>query len=362
MPQSLRIADLSRILVAIILLGALLVGCFVVMRPFLPGILWGSMIAVASWPLLLRVQGWLGGRRGWASVCMLLLLSLFIVVPLTLSIVTLVEHGGEVVDWVSSLRGQAFGKAPQWVSSLPLAGPQLAAEWGRIFGQGAGSLSANVSSHGREITAWVLAQAGGFGSLLLHFAITMIAATAFYLHGEKAAGFLRSLAARLSGDRGEALVKLAGDSIRAVAMGIVVTALVQSLFGGLGLLIGGVPFVGVLTSLMLLLCIAQIGPTPVLVPAAIWLFWHGDTWQGVVLVVFAVLAVSMDNVLRPMLIQRGADLPMVLILVGVIGGLLGFGLVGLFIGPVILALGYTLVMAWIHDRIQVKPSALPEAP
>jgi len=363
MTQPLRVADLTRILVAIVLLGLLLLGCFVVLRPFLPGMLWGSMITVASWPLLLRVQDLCRGRRGWATAIMLLLLVAVIVVPLSLSIVTLVQHGGEMLDWVADLRSDAWSVPPKWLAELPQVGPQLATEWARLFakglGQDDGSFGATLASHGREVTGWLLSQAGGIGSVLLHFAITLIAAGGLFLHGEQAAKFLRRLAERLAGERGVALVKLAGESIRAVAMGIVITALVQSLLGGLGLLIGGVPFVGVLTSLMLILCVAQIGPTPVLVPAAIWLFWQGDTWQGVVLVVFAAVAVSLDNVLRPMLIQRGANLPLLLILVGVIGGLLGFGLVGLFIGPAILAMTYTVVLAWVHDRIPARSVAVP---
>jgi predicted PurR-regulated permease PerM len=139
---------------------------------------------------------------------------------------------------------------------------------------------------------------------------------------------------------------------------IVVTALVQSIVGGLGLLIAGVPFVAVLISLMMMLCIAQLGPALVLLPAVIWVFAQGDTWQGVVLSVISLVAVTLDNVLRPMLIRRGADLPLLLILSGVIGGLLSLGLVGPFIGPVILAITYTLLLAFVDDRIPAAAEAL----
>jgi predicted PurR-regulated permease PerM len=131
---------------------------------------------------------------------------------------------------------------------------------------------------------------------------------------------------------------------------VVVTAVVQSGLGGIGLAIAGVPFAGLLTAVMLLLCIAQVGPSPVLVPAVIWLYWNGEAAWGTFLLVWSVVVVTMDNVLRPILIQRGANLPLLLIFAGVIGGLLAFGLVGIFVGPVVLAVAYTLLKAWINDR------------
>ena len=118
---------------------------------------------------------------------------------------------------------------------------------------------------------------------------------------------------------------------------------------GLGLLIAGVPFAGLLTALIFMLCIAQLGPLPLLVPAAIWTFWSGSTGWGIFLVVVATIVATLDNVLRPLLIRRGADLPLLLIFVGVIGGLFAFGLVGIFVGPLVLAVAFTLLQAWIGD-------------
>ncbi len=359
MHEAPRIADPLRILVTVVLVSLLLISCFWVLRPFLPGVLWGVMIVVSSWPLMLRLQEALGGRRIAATVLMTVGLVVVIVVPLLLAIFTLIDNGGELIDWVSSLQQGAQAQPPQWLRELPYVGERIALEWQRLLG--AGGLGARLSEHGREITAWMFAQAGSVGAVLLHFAITMTTTVLLYLRGELAALFIRRFALRLAGERAHALVELAGQAIRAVALGIVVTALFQSLLGGLGLLLTGVPFVSVLTSLMLMLCVAQIGPMPVLLPAVIWLFWQGDTWQGVVLGVVAVLAVTLDGVLRPILIQRGAHLPLVLILIGVIGGLIGFGLVGLFLGPVILALSYTLIHAWIDDQVpaRIERDAMP---
>jgi predicted PurR-regulated permease PerM len=167
-------------------------------------------------------------------------------------------------------------------------------------------------------------------------------------------------ARRIADDRGSRTVVLATQAIRAVALGIVVTAIAQSVMAGAGLALAGVPYAALLTVVMFVLCVAQIGAIPVLVPAAIWLFWRGDTGWGVFLVVWTVIVSLMDNVLRPLLIRRGADLPLLLIMAGVIGGLLGFGAVGLFVGPVVLAVMYTLVSAWV-DEERETPAEKPAA-
>ena len=170
-----------------------------------------------------------------------------------------------------------------------------------------------------------------------------------YGHGEEAASLVRRFARRLAGTRGEDTVKLAGDAIRGVALGVGVTAAVQAVLGGVVLALSGVPFAGLLTALMFMFCIAQIGVLPVMVPAAIWAFWSGATGWGIFLAVATVVIATLDNILRPMLIRMGADLPLLLIFAGVIGGLLSFGLLGIFVGPVVLAVGYTLLEAWLAD-------------
>jgi predicted PurR-regulated permease PerM len=143
--------------------------------------------------------------------------------------------------------------------------------------------------------------------------------------------------------------RLATQAIRSVALGVVLTALIQAILGGLGLGVVGVPFAAILTSVMFLLSIAQLGPLPVLLPAVIWLFWRGDSGWGTVLLGWTVVVTPLDNLLRPILIRRGVDLPLVLIFAGVIGGLFAFGLVGIFVGPVVLAVGQTLLAAWVSE-------------
>jgi len=147
-------------------------------------------------------------------------------------------------------------------------------------------------------------------------------------------------------------VRLAAQAIRGVALGVVVTALVQSVLGGIGLAVAGVPYAIVLTVLMFILSVAQIGAVPVLVPAVIWLYWNGSTGWGTFLLIVTIVVGTLDNFLRPILIKKGANLPLLLVFTGVVGGLVSFGMVGIFIGPVVLAVMYTLLLAWINDQPQ----------
>ena len=160
---------------------------------------------------------------------------------------------------------------------------------------------------------------------------------------------------RLGGDRSEMAVRLAGQAIRGVALGVVVTAVAQSVLGGIGLAVVGVPFASLLTALMFVLCLAQIGPGLVLIPAVAWMYYAGDTLWATVLLAFTIVAMTMDNFVRPLLIRKGADLPLLLILFGVIGGLIAFGLLGIFLGPTVLAIAYTLLNARMAENDEEAP-------
>ena len=181
---------------------------------------------------------------------------------------------------------------------------------------------------------------------LLHFLMTAVVAAVLWSSGEEAAARVRRFARRLGGDRGEGAVRLAAQAIRGIALGVVVTAILQSLLAGLGFLIAGIPFAAALTTVTFVLCIAQVGPILVLAPAVGYLFWSGQTGWGAFLLVWTIIVGTMDSFVRPYLIKKGADLPLVLVFAGVLGGLMTFGLIGIFVGPVVLAVAHTLLEAW----------------
>lgn len=346
--------DLTRTTLAVLFLGSLIGASFWVLRPFLGPAIWAAMIVVATWPLMQRLQRLLGGRRGLAVTLMSLLLLLLFVVPLVVAIGTLASNADQLVAWAKFAAAYEIPeKAPAWLAGLPLVGGLLSTLWEQAAAAGVRALASQllpkITPYAGDLTRWFVAEVGSLGLLVLQFLLTVAIAALMYAQGESASGLVRRFAQRLAGERGGEAVQLAADAVRGVALGVGVTALVQSLLGGAALALAGVPAAGLLTALMFMLCIAQVGPAPVLVPAAIWMFYDGNTGWGLFVAITAVVAMTLDNVLRPLLIRMGADLPLLLIFAGVIGGLFAFGLVGIFVGPVVLAVGYRLLEAWMDE-------------
>ena len=351
-----RGGELARITFGVLFIGLLLATSLWIVRPFLGPLVWATMVVVATWPLMLRVQRLLWGRRALAVTVMTLLLLLLFVVPLVLSIVTIVGNADRLVEWARMLNDYRLPEAPPpWLIGLPAVGTWLERAWLQAAELGLRDLLPKLSPYAGNLTRWFVAEVGGVGVLLLQFLMTVVIAAVLYSQGEEAAAQVRRFAHKLAGERGVGAVVLAGGAIRGVALGVGGTALLQSVLGGLGVALAGVPFASLLTALMLMFCIAQIGPAPVLFGAAAWAFYNDSTGWAIFLVVWALVLGTVDNVLRPLLIRMGADLPLLLIFTGVIGGLFAFGLVGIFVGPVMLALGYTLLDAWISDAPASEP-------
>jgi predicted PurR-regulated permease PerM len=351
--------EIFRIVLVLALLGGLIGLSLMIVGPFLPSTIWAVTIAVATWPILLGVQRRLGRRRWVAVLVMSLVLLLVFVAPVWLAIGTVVAHVDQITGWVKSLESEITETPPAWVSKVPLAGDKLATRWRELAEDG--NLGARISPYLGRAATWFVAQIGGLGAVAGQLLLTVAITAILYAKGETAARGLMLLAHRLSEEHGEASLRLAGQAIRGVALGVIVTALVQSVLGGIGLLVVGVPFVGVLTVVMLMLAVAQIGVVPVLACAVLWKYSQGEPAWGTTLLVWTVIVASIDNVLRPILIRRGADLPLLLIFAGVVGGLITLGLVGIFIGPVALAVTWKLVEAWV-DEGEPEPAAdAPEA-
>jgi predicted PurR-regulated permease PerM len=341
--------DLTRILLAVVAIGGLIAASFWVLRPFLPAVIWATMIVVATWPALRAVEARLWGRRSLAVAVMTLGMLAVMAVPLAVAIVTIVDRADLLVTWVRSLAVRPVPALPDWVVSLPLVGPRLSAEWQKLAATRPEDMVARVTPYLAGVVRWLISQAGSLGALLVQLLLTVAVAALLYARGETAAASVLAFARRLAGASGERVVMLSAGAIRGVALGIVVTALVQAVIGAVGLAVTGVPHPVLLGSIMFLLAVAQIGPIPVLLGAVVWLYMGGQTVWAAVLLVWSLVTGSLDNVLRPVLIRTGADLPFVLIFAGVLGGMLAFGLIGLFVGPVVLAVTYTLLTAWVAE-------------
>jgi predicted PurR-regulated permease PerM len=338
--------DLPRTILRIAILSTLIFGALWTLRPFIGAVIWATTVVVATWPLMLTLQARVGGRRWPAAAVMTVLLLLVLIIPLSAAILMLVAHTDTILGWVTSLQTLTLPPPPAWVEHIPVLGRRIGSVWRQFIAE-PGALAAGLRPYARAVTLWLLALLGGAATIALQFLLVVAIAAVLYARGEVAAQFLRRFGHRLAGGHGERSVILAGRAIRGVALGVVVTALIQAMLAGIGLAITGVPFAGLLTAAIILLTIAQVGPIPILLPAVAWLYWTGDVPRAIGLLVWTVFVTGIDNVIRPFLIRKGADLPLLLIFAGVIGGLFGFGIIGIFIGPVVLAVSYTLLLDWM---------------
>jgi predicted PurR-regulated permease PerM len=349
--------DVTRITLSVLFIGALIAASFWIFKPFLTAFIWATIIVVATWPVLLKLQGWLWNKRGLAVTAMTAILLLVLVVPLTLAILAIMDGADEITGGIKSLGTLTVPPMPEWVGKIPMVGEKLAVSWQYYAALPPEELSAVLTPYAKNALGWFIAKAGSFGMMILQFLLTVIISAILYATGETAASGVRSFARRLGGAKGDETAVLAAMSVRGVALGVVLTALIQSVLGGIGLAVTGVPAVAVLTAVMFMLCIAQVGPALVLILSIVWLFYSGESFWGGVLIAWSIPVLILDNIIKPVLIRKGADLPLLLIFAGVIGGLLAFGVVGLFIGPVVLAVSHILIKAWVSEEEAEQESA-----
>ena len=356
--------DLTRVVLHVLSVLGLTVTSLWLLSPFIPAVIWATMIVVATWPAMRAVEARLWGKRSLAVAVMTLVMLVLVVVPLAIAVVAIMTNVENVVEGARSVVVIATSGPPEWVRDLPFVGSRLADEWTRLASLRPEDLASRLTPYVTGVLLWGLGQVGGFGALFVQFFLTVVMAAILYAYGETAAAGVLAFMRRLAGENGDRVVVLSAQAIRAVALGVVVTALAQSIVGGIGLLIAGVPYPMLLTAVMLLLGVAQIGALPVMAGSVAWLYWQGDVTWGTVMLVWAVFTTTFDNFLRPFLIKRGADLPLMLIFAGVIGGLLALGVVGLFVGPVLFAVTYTLLIAWVNQGNPTAPMpvAVPTTP
>ncbi|MBK1724748.1 AI-2E family transporter [Thiocystis violacea] len=346
------------------LLALMLTLCFLIVRPFLVAIVWGGIIAVAVHPGYRQLLRAVAGRRALASV-------LFALLALVVLIGPIVMLSGTLVQGAQSLnRGFADGgldlPPPPDLSFIPLIGQSVQDFWQKASSNLEGALR-TIEPQLRQVGEWTLSLAKNAGLGILNFGLAIVIAAVLLAKSAAGGRASRALAERLAGARGRQFVELAEAVVRAVSRGILGVAMLQALLTGLGMLAAGVPAAGLWALIALLLSTIQIGVFPVLLPAAVYVFYAGDTLTAVLFLIWAILVGSLDNVLKPILLGRGVAVPTAVIFVGAIGGFIGAGIIGLFVGAVILVLGYELFMAWLReghaaDEAGSDPQSETEAP
>jgi predicted PurR-regulated permease PerM len=339
----------DRLLMQIALL-LLLVACIWVVLPFISALLWGAILAFASWPLMRRLNVALGGRPTLAAGILTGMWVLLVLLPLVWLGFNLAEHVRDATGFIRDVQLEGLPPAPTWVANLPLVGERLSQLWASMDAQGAAFFQ-GLKPHLGQVGNWLLARSARLGSGLIELALALVFTFFFYRDGPRLSAFALRLLERLMGERGEYYLDLIAGTVQRVVNGVIGTAAAQAVLALIGFMIAGIPGALVLGIFTFLLSLIPMGPPLAWIPAVGWLIWQEHYAMAVFLGLWGTFVVSgVDNVLKPYLISRGGDLPVVIVLVGVFGGLLAFGFIGLFLGPTFLAVGYRLMTDWARER------------
>ena len=326
--------------------------CYLVLQPFIPGILFAAVVCSATWPLYLRLRQALWGRPALAALAMTLLLIVLVIGPVVLLAVTLADSLSALVAASKAILGGGPVAPPTWVRAIPLVGDLLADYWQRLAASG-DSLFTQWRGLIEPVRTFLVGAGKATGGGLLQLALASFIGYFFYRDGEALILALRNLLDQIAGGLGSELLQTIDNAVTGVIHGIFGTALAQALVALIGFLIAGVPAALALAAATFFLSILPIGPPLVWGAAAAWLAFKGQVGWAIFMALWGVLAISsIDNLVKPYLISRSSKLPLLLIVLGVFGGVLAFGFIGLFIGPPVLAIGLTLLRLWMENRGQ----------
>lgn len=342
-------------------------GCLLILAPFISALLWSLILSFCTWGLYERVLGWVRGRRTLAALLMTVGLCLVLVIPLLLVVLTLGDNLRNLGSAFRHTLETGIPPAPLWLGRLPLVGTRLADYWGSVYqthGANGEDVLAWLETRASPISSWLLQRGLDFGQALIQLTLVVMVAFFLYRDGAAAASWLRAGMERLAGQRAHTLVDLAGNTVKGVVYGLLGTAILQGLLAALGFLLAGVPgplFLGVVVSAV---SIVPFGPPLVWFPASLWLLHEGQTTWAIFMFLWGFLLIStIDNVVRPYLISQGSSLPFILVLLGVIGGLLAFGFIGVFLGPTLLAVGYAMLGKWVREPLpQASATVVTDLP
>lgn len=342
-------------LIRIALIAILAAWCFEIMRPFVVPIIWGIIIAIGLYPAYRRLTRFLQGRRVASAVVVSILMLIVLLVPAILL-------SGSVVGGAQDLL-RAFDEGairvpppPEGVARVPLVGGGTIDAFWRQASWNLEAALTQIAPYLKASLRWLAGVAAGAGLGILQFVFAIAISGALLAKSDGAQLAVGSIARRLAGDRGPEFAQLAEATIRSVTRGILGVALIQAILAGLGWLVVGVPAAGLWALLALLLSTIQVGIFPIAIPILFYVFAEADTVTFVIFLIWSLFVGSLDNILKPILLGRGVQVPMAVIFIGAIGGFISSGIVGLFVGAVVLVLGYKLFLAWLQGA-ETAPSA-----
>jgi predicted PurR-regulated permease PerM len=338
--------DNDQLLVRILLL-ALLGACLWVLLPFASALFWAAVLAFASWPLMRLLTRWLNGRQTLAAGILTGGWMVLVAVPLIMLGFNIADHIRDANLFIKEVQVDGLPAAPAWLGSVPFVGERLLDLWDTLDEQGA-ALLASLRPYAGQVGNWLLARSAQIGAGMLELALSLVLVFFFYRDGPKLAQLTLNALHRLIGGRANHYLDLVAATVQRVVNGVIGTAAAQAILAFIGFMIAGVPGALVLGLLTFMLSLIPMGPPLAWIPAVVWLFFQGEYGFALFMAVWGTFVISgVDNVLKPYLISRGGNLPLVVVLLGVFGGILAFGFMGLFLGPTLLAVAYSLLNDWL---------------
>jgi predicted PurR-regulated permease PerM len=338
-------------------------GCLLVLWPFLTAIVWSVILVSTSWPAFVRLDRRLGGRRLLAASLVTVLIALVLLVPLILLAMGLADNIAALGKAALDVGRYGLPVPPAWLHDLPVVGGRAETYWLQFVDDGP-RLMAELERLGRfapagQATALTVGRALGQG--VVDIGLSIFLAFFLFVHGEALAARLHRAAERLAGLKAQRLLGLAHSTVAGVIYGILGTALAQGALATLGFVIAGVPGALLLGLATFFLSVVPVGPPLIWSGAALWLFQQGQTGWALFVVAWGLLLVStVDNVLKPFIISRGANMPFAVVFLGVLGGVLAFGVIGVFLGPTLLAVGYRLLTDWTSAAAPAENAEAPK--
>jgi predicted PurR-regulated permease PerM len=340
-------------------LALLIVGCVLVLLPFATALAWAAILCTTAWPLYQRLLVRMNGHEALAALVMVLLIAVAMLAPFIVVGATIADNADRMSLWWRDLLTSGPPDPPAWVAELPFVGPRASEYWGSMAHDTA-QLLEELRKYIEPARKYALASGAAIASAILQLTLSVFIAYFFFRDGERVVEHLRNATERIAGERGFSLAMVAAATVRGVVLGILGTALVQGVLAALGFWVAGIKAAPLLGLLTFFLSPVPIGPPLVWVPAGLWLINQGMTGWGLFVLAWGALVVStIDNVIKPLIISRGSDLPFMLVLLGVLGGAVAFGFIGVFLGPVLLAVGYALLGAWVTKSAPVVRPAVP---
>jgi predicted PurR-regulated permease PerM len=336
--------------ITLTVLVVLIAGCYLVLAPFLSAVLWAIILCCTTWPVFNHLQRVLRGRLTLASLVVTLAMALVVLAPFVIVGVSLAENAKELLDDGKRLIDAGPPDPPTWVGQIPLVGASAQEYWASIAHNTA-ELMGDLKQYIKPLQAFALGSGALLGRGLLELTLSIFIAFFLYRDGDAISRRLTASVDHIAGERGRRLMRVAVGTMRGVVYGILGTAIAQGVLAAIGLWIAGVPAAPLLGLATFFLSPLPIGPPLVWGGAAIWLFYQGHTGWALFIVAWGALVVSsVDNFIKPLIISRGSNLPFILVLLGILGGVVAFGFIGVFLGPTLLAIGFALVQDWSEEH------------